>query len=204
MISVARAQVQALAPNAKLAYLDAFDCADTVFALTQVNRSALRIAHLMAQTLHETGGLTIFEENMNYRADRITQVWPSRFVTVASALPFERNPEKLANKVYAGRMGNTQPGDGYRFRGRGMIQVTGRESYAKFGRLLGIDLENDPELAVDPRYSLAIACAEYQSSGAIVHADRDDIVAVTKAINGGTVGLADRKAWLAKTKAVWS
>lgn len=82
----------------------------------------------MAQVLHETGGLTVLVENMNYRAERIVQVWPSRFRTIEEATPYAHNPEKLANKVYGGRMGNTHPGDGWRFIGRGLLQITGRES----------------------------------------------------------------------------
>jgi len=197
-------QLNLLAPNAKSNYRDSFAEADKVLAEYGINKNALRLAHFMAQTLHETGGLTIFIENMNYTAKRIHEVWTKRFPTVADALPFEHNPEKLANKVYGGRMGNgTTNGDGFRFIGRGIIQLTGRESYEKFGKILGVDLTVDPDLAFSAKWALRIACEEWKEKKCNDFADQDDLVKVTKAINGGTVGLDSRKQWLAKTKKVW-
>ena len=94
---------------------------------------ANRLQYFLAQLGHESNGLTHKEENLNYSAKRLTEIWPSRFPTLDSAKPFAFNPEKLANKVYGGRMGNTEPGDGYRYRGRGYIQLTGRETYTITG-----------------------------------------------------------------------
>lgn len=197
-------QLTLLAPNVRSNYRESFAEADTVLAEYGINKNALRLSHFMAQTLHETGGLTIFIENMNYRAERIHQVWTKRFPTIASAVPFAHNPEKLANKTYGGRMGNgIDNGDGFRFIGRGIIQLTGRFSYEKFSRILGIDLTADPDLAFSPKWALRIACEEWKEKGCNAFADQDDLVKVTKAINGGTIGLESRKVWLAKTKRVW-
>jgi putative chitinase len=212
MIHVTREQVARLAPHIKPIYLDAFTNADEVLARYGVNENALRVAHFMAQACHETGGFTILTESLTYtHAERIAAIWPyqranpkpHQFKSAEEAAPYVRNAEKLANRVYAGRMGNVNPGDGWKFIGRGMIQLTGRESYEKFGALLGIDLEGNPDLAIDPRYSLAIAAVEWQRSGCNAKADANDVKAVTKAINGGYIGLDERRALLAQTKAIW-
>jgi putative chitinase len=203
MIPLTSAQLLLLAPNARSSYRTAFEKADEVLASYGINDKKLRLAHFMAQALHESGGLTVLVENMNYSAKRMTQVWPSRFPDEKTAMPYAHNPEKLANKVYGGRMGNDKPGDGWKYIGRGIIQCTGKESYAKFGNLLSIDLVGNPELAIDPRYSLKIACEEWKEKGCNVLADQDDLKAITKKINGGLIGFASRQDWLTKTKKVW-
>lgn len=102
------------------------------------------LAYILATAFHETGGkMAPVEENLNYTATRIKQVWPSRFATVKAAKPYERNPRKLANAVYGGRMGNAGPDDGWRYRGRGLAQITGKTNYAKFG------LAADPDKALE-------------------------------------------------------
>ncbi len=126
MTPVTMEQVKKLAPKIKPAYAQAFQEADAVLAEFGINANKLRVAHFMAQILHESGAFTILDENMNYTAKRMMQVWPSRFKTLASAQPFANNPEKLANKVYGGRMGNVDPGDGWKYHGRGLLQLTGR------------------------------------------------------------------------------
>lgn len=203
MTPLTSAQLLHLAPNARSSYREAFARADSVLAAYGINDTSLRLAHFMAQALHETGGLTVLVENMNYSARRMTQVWPNRFPAETDAQPYAHNPEKLANKVYGGRMGNDQPGDGWKYIGRGIIQCTGKESYVKFGTLLGIDLEGNPGLAIDPRYSLKIACEEWREKGCNALADRDNITGITQRINGGQTGIADRKDWLLKCKRVW-
>jgi putative chitinase len=204
MIHISKEQVRALAPRAKSVYIDAFAIADEVLGQYGVNENYLRVTHFMAQALHETGGFSILTESLNYSTpERLMAVWPSRFPTKESAAPYVRNAQALANKVYGGRMGNVAPNDGWKYIGRGMIQMTGRESYERFGVALGIDLTGNPDLAFDPRYSLAIAAYEWLHSGCNAHADADDVKAVTKAINGGYIGLDERRAWLAKTKKVW-
>lgn len=196
--------IRALAPMARAPYLEAFADADSALAASGANASPLRLAHFLAQALQETGGLTVLEENLSYRSDRILVVWPTRFATPADAAPYARNPRALANKVYGGRMGNTGPDDGWIYRGRGPFQLTGLEDYVRHGKVLGVDLEAHPELALDPRYCLRLAGAEWLAKGCNAAADADDVVTVTRKINGGLIGLPERKAWLAKTKAALS
>jgi putative chitinase len=107
------------------------------------------LAYALATAYGETGGrMQPIHENMNYTAARIVQVWPSRFKTEADAAPYARQPEKLANLVYGGRLGNSAPGDGWRYRGRGLVQITGKDNYAKVGRLVGVDLVADPDASL--------------------------------------------------------
>lgn len=203
MIKVTLEQLKKLAPNIRANYQEAFAEADTVLANYGINKNKLRVVHFLAQVLHESGGLTIFIENMNYRAERIVQVWNKRFPTVEAAKPYAHNPEKLANKVYGGRMGNVNPGDGWKFIGRGLIQLTGRESYKKFGDRLGVNLVANPDLAFSGKWALKIAAEEWKASGCNAFADEDSIRKVTKAINGGLIGLASREDWLIKTRKIW-
>tara|TARA_Y100001951_G_scaffold88698_2_gene80471 strand:- start:9375 stop:10112 length:738 start_codon:yes stop_codon:yes gene_type:complete len=150
-----------------------------------------RLAEFIAQIANETGGFRRWSENLNYSAKRMTQVWPGRFPTIASAQPYERNPEALANKTYGGRMGNTQPGDGWKYRGRGALQLTGRNNYTLYGRLTGVDLVNKPELAEDPYYSTIIAM-EFFKQGKVNNAvDRGDFREARRITNGGSIGLEE-------------
>lgn len=204
MVIPTKEQVAKLAPRVKPIYLDAFTRAEEVFTKYGIAENALRVAHFMAQALHETGGFTILTESLSYSSpERLMAVWPSRFKTRADGLPFVKNPRALANKVYGGRMGNIGPDDGWKYIGRGIIQMTGKESYTRIGNELGVDLVGNPDLALDPRYLLAIAANEWKRSGCNAHADRNDLKAVTKAINGGYIGIAERQAWFLKTKEVW-
>lgn len=203
MIPLTASQLQLLAPNARSSYRTAMAAADAVLAGQGINTTKLRLAHFMAQVLHETSGLTILVENLNYRAERLQVVWPTRFPTLQSAIPFAHKPEALANKVYGGRMGNDHPGDGWKFIGRGMLQITGRESYETYGGKLTISLAENPDLAIDPNWSLRIAAEEWNAKHCNGFADADSINKVTRAINGGLIGLASRKDWLVKTKHVW-
>lgn len=108
------------------------------------------LSYSLATTYHEVGlNLVPVSENLNYTAKRITEVWPSRFKTLAAAQAVAGNPQKLANSVYGGRLGNTGSNDGWLYRGRGYSQITGKENYAKFGKLLGLDLVNNPDLVLD-------------------------------------------------------
>jgi putative chitinase len=127
-------------------------------------------------------------------------VWPSRFPTLEAAEPFAHNPKALANKVYAGRLGNTQPGDGWMFRGRGLLQLTGRANYQRIGDRLELDLVAIPDRVILPAHSLTVAACIWQDHGCNAAADLDDIARVTQLINGGQIGLASRRAWLEKTR----
>lgn len=160
----------------------------------------LRLAHFMAQTHVESMGYTRLVESLGYSAKRLVQVWPRRFPTLAAAAPYANNPRMLAEKTYGGRMGNTQPGDGWRFIGRSIKQITGRENYTKCAARTGLDLVNNPELAADPEHSVHIACDYWGSRCINPMADHDDLEDVTQAINGGLNGINDRRAMLGKAK----
>jgi putative chitinase len=164
--------------------------------------SPLLIAHVMAQISHECGAGHDVVENLNYTAGRMMQVWPSRFPTMASAAPYAGNPRALANKVYNGRMGNAAGSDdGWNFRGRGAAQTTGREGYARLAKATGLDLINHPDLVNDPQRFLECGVADFVLCGCLPFAKADDVLNVTRRLNGGTVGLAQRQIWLAKWKA---
>jgi putative chitinase len=154
--------------------------------------SPVRLAHWLGQMAHESGGFQKLVENLNYTsADTIARVWPSRF-TKTSAAAFVRNPEALANSVYSGRMGNVQPGDGWRFRGRGLVHLTGRENYQRAQTATGISLVSNPELAADPEIAVRLAVWYWNSKNLNIMADADNATALTRRINGGTIGLQDR------------
>ena len=110
-----------------------------------------RQAAFIGQCAVESANFTRLQENLNYSAQRLTQVWPSRFPNISMAEPYANNPEKLADFVYAGRMGNLQDGDGWKFHGRGLIQLTGRENYANCGSGIGVDLIDNPDLLLTPQ-----------------------------------------------------
>jgi putative chitinase len=130
------------------------------------------------------------------------QVWPSRFPSMASAAPYAGNPRALANKVYNGRMGNALGSDdGWNFRGRGASQTTGREGYQRLAKAVGLDVVNHPDLVNDPRHFLECGVADFINCGCLSFAKNNDLLGVTKRLNGGTVGLDQRTQWLAKWKA---
>ncbi len=159
------------------------------------------VAHVMAQISHECGAGRDITENLNYTASRMMQVWPSRFPTLASAQPYAGNPRTLANKVYNGRMGNrTGSDDGWNFRGRGGAQTTGREGYERVKKATGLNVVAHPELLIDPAHFLHCAVSEFINCGCLPYAKADDVVGVTRRLNGGTIGLAERKVWLATWK----
>jgi putative chitinase len=145
----------------------------------------------LGQILHESAHLSAFSENMNYSAERLCQVWPSRFPTLDDARPYAHNPEALANRVYGGRMGNTEPGDGWKYRARTPIGLTGRDNYARIGDLMGQDLVNMPELAEQPRFALEICIRWWEDR--IPDSFLGDPEKVTKRVNGGLIGLSDRQ-----------
>lgn len=199
MITLDREALERISPGAQVLYRQTFEYADGLGAYGVLD-SALRAAHFLAQVLHETGGLRMLVENLNYSAQRMVEVWPSRFNTWVDALPFAHNSRALANKVYGGRMGNVGPNDGWRYIGRGLVQLTGRENYARIGQALGVDLVGYPTSVLDPENGLRVAGAYWASAGCNASADADALEAVTKKINGGLVGLAERRAWLKRVR----
>ena len=154
-----------------------------------------RVAAFIAQMAHESG-LTIKEENLNYSAKRLTQVWPSRFPMLARAEPYARNPEKLANKVYSGRMGNGDEasGDGWRFRGAGPLQLTGRSNWSLFAKALGLTLDDALEYGRTVEGGIMAAAWFWEANDINRLADTPGVADESKRINGGTHGLEDRKA----------
>ncbi|MFL6656674.1 MAG: glycoside hydrolase family 19 protein [Massilia sp.] len=210
-VTVTLAQLDQLAPQCSAAYRLAFGEGNPVLARYGIAETALRVAHFMAQILHESGALTLEDENLRYSPQRLAQVWPHRFRPLGPLDPrkFAWNPEKLANEVYRGRMGNTQPGDGYLYRGRGMLQLTGRDNYAhastllRAGMPLAPDLTREPEAAVSAQWSLHVAALTWEARGCNAAADQDDVAKVSFLINGGDLGLAERIIWTGKTRAIW-
>ncbi len=189
-------------PRAPHGLIDAIVAAAPVVLKKRKINAPLRLAHFMAQVSHECGGGTVTEENLRYSAARMCQVWPSRFRSIAAAQPFAFNPKALANKVYNGRMGNRDGSDdGWNYRGRGLIQITGRDGYAQVGMVAGLPLVANPAMANDLKTVLEVAAAFWTWKGLNAIADTDNLTAVTKKVNGGTNGLADRRAWLARWKA---
>ena len=169
--------------------------APTIFPKYGIDTNRL-ICHVMAQiSLECNAGLEVVE-NLNYSAPRMCEVWPSRFPTINSAIPYAHNPRLLANKVYNGRMGNAlNSNDGWNYRGRGATQTTGHDGYKALGAKLGLDLLTDPDLVNDPAHFLECGVADFILCGCLPWALQNNIVQVTKHLNGGLTGLADRIAW---------
>lgn len=155
----------------------------------------------LGQVLHESAMLERLEENLNYSAERLCKVWPSRFRTLAEARPYERNPEALANKVYGGRLGNVMAGDGWRYRGRGCMQITGRANYTAMEKVSGLALTTNPDLLTQPLPALQASVAWWRKN--VPAAVLGDLAAITRIVNGGTHGLPERVALTDKaTKAM--
>ncbi len=164
--------------------------ADTV-KVDSFSQGDAELDDFLGQILHESAGLTRLEDGLNYSAERLTVIWPGRFPTANDARPYAHNPEALANRVYGGRMGNTEPGDGWRFRGRGPIQLTGRANYEFVGNLIGQDLTVTPELMGQPRYARGAAIAWWEDR--ILDNKTGAPEKVTRRVNGGLIGLAHRE-----------
>jgi len=158
----------------------------------------LRLSHFLSQCAHESGNFKFVKENLNYSADGLRKIFPKYFPTLEAANKYARQPEKIANKVYGSRMGNGDEasGDGFKFRGRGYIQLTGKDNYTAFDKFVDDDILANPDL-VATKYPLTSAAFFFHKNKLWEVCDRghsDDVVtAVTKRVNGGTHGLADRQ-----------
>ena len=161
------------------------------YEINTVNRAA----GFLAQCGHESNGFTVLKENLNYSAEGLNKIFKKYFPTVADATPYARNPEKIANKVYANRMGNgpESSGDGYKFRGRGAIQLTGHDNYTQFAKSVGLTVDEAVADLETLDGAIESACWFWKKNGLNAICDKDDIVTMTKRINGGTIGLDDRK-----------
>lgn len=174
--------------------------------------SEKQVAAWLAQTAHESGGYTMLVENLNYKAATLAACWPNRFAELGPdkkpkrgdkgaliptkvALAIERKPEQIANMVYSSRMGNgpAESGEGWKYRGRGLKQLTGKDNYTRCGQALGLDLVGNPDLLLEPEGAALSAAWFWSVNKCGPLADADDFVGLTKKINGGTIGLADRE-----------
>ena len=156
-----------------------------------------RVAAFIAQVGHESGQLTRLVENLNYSADVLRKTWPSRFdVDLASAVA--RKPAQIANIAYSNRMGNTATGDGWKYRGRGLIHITGKNNYRECGEALGLDLIAHPELLEKPQHACMSAAWFWATNGLNTLADAGTFEAITQGVNGGQNGAADRQTLYAK------
>ena len=155
-----------------------------------------RVAAFIAQSAHESGGFTALHENLNYRAVTLRKVFPKYFPTDDLAAQYAQQPERIANRVYGGRMGNgpEESGDGFRYCGRGLIQLTGKSNYQAFADSLQMPVEEVPAFLQTFEGAIQSACWFWESNNLNQYADSGDIVTMTKRINGGTIGLADRQA----------
>jgi putative chitinase len=154
-----------------------------------------RVAAFIAQCAHESGGFKALKENLNYRAESLVKVFPKYFPTLDLAKQYEKQGEKIANRVYGSRMGNGDEasGDGFRYCGRGLIQLTGKDNYSWFAASLEMPVEDVPEYLGTFEGAVQSACWFWETNNLNQWADKDDILTLTKRINGGTIGLEDRK-----------
>ena len=168
--------------------------------------TARQQAAFIGQCGHECGNFKVLEENLNYRAATLMKLWPKRFPTLEVANEFAGNPKKIANKVYASRMGNRDEssGDGYRFRGRGCIQLTGSTNYFNAGKALGMDFWAEPDLVATPKYAALTAGWFWSTHKCNDAAQAQDWTRLTKIINGGTIGLQERIAHINNAIAILS
>lgn len=187
-------KLDALKGHVPQAVIDAIPDTAARFGIT----TPLRLAHFLAQCGHESGGFRATQENLNYSAKGLCGIFRKYFPSVTVAMQYERKPEKIANKVYANRMGNGNEasGDGWKHRGRGYIQLTGKENYKAFDATVPEDIMANPDL-VATKYALASAAFFFKKNGLWAICDRGadmaTVTAVTKRVNGGTIGLADRQ-----------
>ncbi|MFD1627641.1 peptidoglycan-binding protein [Azospirillum griseum] len=198
--------VQQVAPRIKPNYMDAFQQCDALFAQFGIT-TPLRIAHFLAQVMHETGGGTVLYENLHYTtADRLLAIFGvgnhSAAIRPEEVGSLLRNEQALAERVYglgnppkAKELGNSRTGDGYRYRGSGMLQTTGGANFQRMGDKAGVDFYNNPDLIVAPEHALKPALHEWDEGNLNAAADANDIRIITRRINGGYNGLDDRRAW---------
>ena len=153
-----------------------------------------RVAAFIAQAAHESGGFTALHENLNYRPETLQKVFPKYFPTADLASQYAHNPEMIANRVYANRMGNGDEasGDGFRYCGRGLIQLTGKQNYQSFADSIETPVEQVPDFLQTFEGAVQSACWFWENNNLNQYADSGDILTMTKRINGGTIGLEDR------------
>jgi len=185
-----------ICPKTKIDTLDDYvEPLNTVAEYYEMFVNPRRVAGFLAQIAHESGGFNFVVENLNYSAKGLMTIFKKYFPTEELANQYARKPEKIANRVYANRMknGDEASGDGYKFRGRGLIQLTGRDNYTKFAAALDLDIDSTIAYLETPNGAVASAGWFWDNNKLNQYCDKDDFVTLTKRINGGTIGLADRK-----------
>ena len=188
--------LQKIAPKTKVAILEKFvDPMNYVAEHYDMYENPRRCAGFLAQIAHESGGFNAVIENLNYSAKGLMTTFKKYFPTEELAKQYERKPEMIANRVYANRMsnGDEASGDGFRFRGRGLIQLTGRANYTKFANDLGISIDDTVAYLETPNGAVSSAGWFWDNNKLNQYCDKDDFVTLTKRINGGTIGLEDRQ-----------
>src|SRR5829696_8690469 len=188
--------VRQVAPGARQSYLNAFEVGDLLLQQHGIT-SSRRLAHFLAQVLHESGGLRLERENMKYSAARLVAIFGcgrhSAAITPLEARGLAPDERAIAERVYglanprkAQELGNKLPGDGFRYRGCGLMQTTGRSNFRRMGQICGVDFEQNPELVYSPEHALKPALAEWSEAGLNLYADNNDILAISRAINCGS------------------
>ncbi len=174
-----------------------FDNLDFVINGFGINNN-LRMSHFLSQCSHESGHFKHLSENLNYSSEGLLKIFKKYFISEEIAKGYARNPEKIASKVYANRMGNGDEisKEGYKYRGRGYIQLTGKNNYVNFGKYINEDIVGDPDLVSSPKYALMSAGWFWKSNGLNEISDKGSsmevVIKITKKINGGTIGLEER------------
>ena len=186
-----------------LPYIPLFDSVLPRFGID----TPLRKVHFLAQIAHESNGFRAKVESLYYSsAERLCKIFPKYFPTLESASTYVGQPERTANKIYANRMenGDETSGDGWRFRGRGLIQLTGRYNYTALTKAVGQDFVNNPDLVASPEWALSSACWYWQNRNINKYADADDIEMVTLRVNGGKIGIDERRHYLEGFKKLYN
>ncbi len=194
MIIITVDMIKSFCPNSKTlpAIVAALNTRLPEFGIVTKNQ----VAMFIAQTIHESGGYSRFDENLNYSAAGLMATWPSRFKTLAEANKYARQPIKIANKVYSGRLGNGDEAsnEGWLYRGRGAIQTTGKTNYKLLDKAVpSLKVLTNPDILTTPDGAIVSACMYWKSNGLNRFADKSDITGCTKAIQGGSLGLSERK-----------
>lgn len=187
--------LQSICPKTKKATLEQYvEPFNEIGEYYEMFENPKRIAAFIAQTAHESGGFNFVQENLNYGAKGLMGTFKKYFPTEAIAKEYERKPEKIANRVYANRMknGDEASGDGWKFRGRGLIQLTGRDNYTRFAKAVDMTLDEAIAYLETPSGAVASAGWFWNVNKLNIYCDKDDFIGLTKRVNGGTIGLHDR------------
>ncbi len=200
---ITAAELKRFAPKAGPHIVSAFVAYGDAAFLRWGIVTARRLQMFMAQVDVESGHESTLFENMNYTAARIHAVWPSRFPSVAAATPYAHNPQALANKVYGGRMGNVGPNDGWLCRGEGLLDTTGLANFEALAKHMGQTVEVTRARLTSDEGMVDCAAATFHMLGCLPFADKGDLIGCTRKVNGGLVGLTDRRQALARAVKVW-